>query len=160
LNSSFSDRHGNTNERRCYRCGECGHMASSCPLGPRLMSSYGKTSTGSTAPSTNSNNSSNVSGSCYKCHETGHMARNCPNAPNPSRAFGGPRKCFNCSEVGHLSRDCPRPRQPRQAPAYSTSQHDARPSQVTFEPGASWTEPIVTASTTQHQCADSSDPWN
>eukprot|EP01102_Stenamoeba_stenopodia_P018384 TRINITY_DN6730_c0_g1_i1.p1 TRINITY_DN6730_c0_g1~~TRINITY_DN6730_c0_g1_i1.p1 ORF type:complete len:426 (+),score=67.28 TRINITY_DN6730_c0_g1_i1:92-1369(+) len=67
----------------CYRCGEQGHIAKSCPYG------------------------SDQPFSCYRCGQAGHLARTCTNDPISDQ----PRpteQCFRCGEYGHFIRDCTR----------------------------------------------------
>lgn len=67
----------------CYRCGEQGHIAKSCPYG------------------------SDQSFSCYRCGQSGHLARTCPNDNTPSESKPT-EQCFRCGEYGHFIRDCTR----------------------------------------------------
>lgn len=67
----------------CYRCGEQGHIAKSCPYG------------------------SDQSFSCYRCGQSGHLARTCPN-DNSSSDSKPTEQCFRCGEYGHFIRDCTR----------------------------------------------------
>ena len=59
-------------KRRCYKCGEVGHMANSCPYADSTLKCFVCKKTGHLAkncPETK----------CYACGKRGHMATQCPN---------------------------------------------------------------------------------
>ncbi|KAK7038483.1 hypothetical protein R3P38DRAFT_3262864 [Favolaschia claudopus] len=52
-----------TAPKKCYRCGEAGHVIAACPQPPK----------------------------CFHCGKGGHIQRNCPTRPPPPRADAAPR---------------------------------------------------------------------
>ena len=57
--------------RKCYSCGQQGHLACNCPARP---------SEGSTENTASMNTpKSNPERKCYNCHKWGHLANRCPN---------------------------------------------------------------------------------
>ena len=67
---------GKSGPRRCYNCGEIGHIAAQCPK-PK---GYGKGTTGKGKGPGKGNLEVRT---CYKCGKVGHIAANCnSNAPN------------------------------------------------------------------------------
>ena len=64
---------------RCFKCGNEGHFARSCPKGESKAIV------------------------CFKCGKEGHIYRFCPEAPRVAKV-----KCFRCSEEGHFARICPK----------------------------------------------------
>ncbi|THH02191.1 hypothetical protein EW145_g6782 [Phellinidium pouzarii] len=91
---------GQTGE--CYKCGEQGHWASSCPNGGGQGGGNDTTDMGSNVTGKSS------STACFKCGEEGHYSSSCTNAPKMnsrtnSRDAPSYGSCFKCGEEGHFS---------------------------------------------------------
>jgi hypothetical protein len=65
--------------RKCFNCGEVGHMQRECQA---------------------ANPSGRFHGKCHKCGRQGHMAKDCRSKKNKV-------KCFACDKEGHMARECP-----------------------------------------------------
>ena len=70
--STFVD----VDQRKCYKCGNIGHMANNCPNPQTETGPEGR--------------------ACYNCNEFGHMAKDCPKG----------MRCYRCQGFGHFAKDC------------------------------------------------------
>jgi cellular nucleic acid-binding protein len=78
----------------CYKCGQSGHIARSCPNGGEESFQGGARASSRT---------------CYNCGGVGHFSRDCSSDRVPGAAAAAGQRCYNCNEVGHMSRECHKP---------------------------------------------------
>ncbi|KAL8549734.1 hypothetical protein ACS0TY_008541 [Phlomoides rotata] len=111
-------------KRTCYKCGECGHLSSSCPKRLAVDSTNpdnhdrgkGKLTKFEAVPPRNYNVSSKVwKRAGYKCRERGHLSSSCPKelavySTNPvvENQVTSSGTCYKCKERGHRMSSCPK----------------------------------------------------
>ncbi|KAL8531938.1 hypothetical protein ACS0TY_008517 [Phlomoides rotata] len=111
-------------KRTCYKCGECGHLSSSCPKRLAVDSTNpdnhdrgkGKLTKFEAVPPRNYNVSSKVwKRAGYNCRERGHLSSSCPKelavySTNPvvENQVTSSGTCYNCKERGHRMSSCPK----------------------------------------------------
>ena len=90
----------------CYVCGEYGHLQRDCPLGKVVVRKIDKTSVSHHAGGGLGVSRGSRSKKCYNCGQLGHISKLCP-LPQAGGNAGGAKACYNCGMQGHISRDCP-----------------------------------------------------
>jgi len=132
-----SHNEGLKNAIKCFKCGEEGHYANSCPRNFSVPNNRGGMNSTNFANNKNNgnhtnnnnfnrgNNNSNNFGNdkikCYQCGQEGHLASTCSSEVYHSNNFQNNYEnnqnnnnfsknsivCFKCKEPGHIAPNCP-----------------------------------------------------
>jgi len=94
-------------KKGCYKCGDAGHIAESCPSTDRLCYNCRQPGHESSAcPSPRTVNTKQ----CYGCGGVGHVQSDCATLKRGGGLTGGGggmgNKCYNCGRFGHIAKYC------------------------------------------------------